>query len=106
MSDDDGNVEELRRRYLTLFREDLPAAAKTGEHEWPVRNDHCFMRIVLDQLFGGCWYDHLSRKTPAYRQLDADQLRFAIDAAERFLGGDDETLRLWNADSLRWRGKN
>ncbi len=42
---------DLQARYLQLTREDLPAAAL--REGWPVRDDHCFMRIVLDHLFDG-----------------------------------------------------
>jgi hypothetical protein len=58
---------ELQDRYLELTRAELPAKARLGR--WVVTNDHCFMRILLDQLFQGCWYDHLDRRLVAYKQL-------------------------------------
>ncbi|MEM6315141.1 MAG: hypothetical protein AAF743_13695 [Planctomycetota bacterium] len=94
---------ELEATYLRLVRETLPDAAP--RRRWPIRFDHCFMRVVLDHVVGGCWYDHLSRKTPAYRQLTDDQLRTAITLAERILDGDDAVLVEMNRQSLRWRGK-
>ncbi|MEM8874842.1 MAG: hypothetical protein AAGD32_11365 [Planctomycetota bacterium] len=94
---------ELEATYLRLVREVLPDAAKL--RDWPIRFDHCFMRIVLDHLFDGCWYDHLSREQPAYRQLSDDQLRTAIRLAERIRDGDDAMLAAMNKQSLRWRGK-
>lgn len=85
------------------MREALPAAA--GRRRWPIRFDHCFMRVVLDHVVGGCWYDYLDRRSPAYRQLSDDQLRQAIGLAERIRDGNDDVLREMNAKSLRWRGK-
>lgn len=39
--------------YLHLTRKIMPALAQTSNSDLPVRNDHCFERIVLDTLFGG-----------------------------------------------------
>lgn len=64
------------------------------------------MHIILDQLFGSCWYDHLDRRLVAYKQLNNEQLTRAIEMAERLLAGDTELLRHWNRESLAWRGKN
>jgi hypothetical protein len=94
---------ELRARYLALINDQLPAAAKS--RRWPVRLNHCFARIVLDNLFGGCWYDHLSRKAPAYKQLSAEQLEQAITIAENILRRQDVYCSVLNENSLRWRGK-
>ena len=93
---------DLQERYLELTRVRLPKAARDGA--WPVRDDHCFMRIVLDHLFEGCWYDHLDRRLRAYRRLNDTQLRAAVALAERMLAeGPDLVMRL-NAASLAWRG--
>jgi hypothetical protein len=35
-------------RYMTLTKEVMPQLARTSHKHWPVRNDHCFQRIVLD----------------------------------------------------------
>ena len=64
------------------------------------------MRIILDQLFGGCWYDHLDRRLVAFKQLNDEQLTRAIEMAKRLLAGDPELLRRWNRGSLAWRGKH
>ena len=63
------------------------------------------MRIILDRLFGDCWYNHLDRRLSAYKQLNDEQLRECISMAGQLLGGDTEALVPWNRDSLRWRGK-
>ena len=94
---------ELQDRYLELTRVELPAVAR--RRGWIVTEDHCFMRIVLDRLFGDCWYNHLDRRLTAYKQLGDEQLRECIAMAEQLLAGDTEALAGWNRDSLRWRGK-
>ena len=54
-------------QYLHLTRTVMPALAQTSKRHWPVRNDHCFQRIVLDTICSGVWYDHIAR--PAYKHL-------------------------------------
>ena len=95
-------MKELRERYLHLTREALPARA-AAEPGWPVRFDHCFMRIALDHAVGGRWTDAVAR--PAYRHLTEAQLRRAIGAAERMLAGGPEAARELNRASLDARGK-
>lgn len=95
--------EALRQRYLALTREELPKAAAAGN--WVVRFDHCFMRILLDHLFGDAWPNHIAKR-PAYRQLSDEQLTTAIALGESILERGDGYLRALNRDSLRWRGKS
>ena len=94
-------TDALRDRYLHLTREALPqrAAAEPG---WPVRFDHCFMRIALDHAVGGRWTDVVAR--PAYKNLSEPQLRRAVDAAERMLAGGPEVAEALNRASLDARG--
>ena len=95
--------DALRKRYLHLTRERLPARA-ASEKGWPVRYDHCFMRIVLDHLFGGAWYDHV-RQRPAYRHLATEQLQRAIGLAEQIEREGAGLATEMNHQSLVWRGK-
>ncbi|MEM1042804.1 MAG: hypothetical protein AAGI91_09255 [Bacteroidota bacterium] len=98
------DLDALRARYLHLTREVLPAqAAEAGD--WPVRYDHCFMRIVLDHVFGGRWYDHVEAR-PACRHLTGEQLRRAVDLAEEIAAEGAPLLRTMNQRSLAWRGKS
>ncbi|MEM8576804.1 MAG: hypothetical protein AAGF60_03050 [Pseudomonadota bacterium] len=69
---------------------------------WPVENDHCFQRIVLDHVTGGVWYDHIAK--PAYKNLTPDQARRAAALAEDIVAGRADLSAL-NAQSLVWRGK-
>ena len=95
-------VTSLRQQYLDLVNEQLPSRAK--QTDMPVRFNHCFARIVLDNLFGGCWYDSLSRQQPAYKQLNEAQLREAIALAQSMLD-TPEVAHPLNQNSLQWRGK-
>ena len=95
---------ELLARYRELVRGELPRRAR--DEGWVVRDDHCFGRIVLDSTVGGCWYDVLDRRrSPAFTQLDDEQLATAVALAERVLAEGDPLLRKLDAQSLAWRNK-
>lgn len=89
-------------RYLHLTRQVMPDLARSGRTDWPVANDHCFQRIVLDTICGGVWYDHIAR--PAYRHLTADQAARAVRLCEAIIDGSVDISAL-NRASLGWRGK-
>lgn len=93
----------LQDQYLELTRTLLPAIARL--ESWSIREDHCFMRIVLDQLFGDCWYNHLDRRLVAYKQLNERQLQTAIHLASAIQDQGESLLNTWNQQSLAWRGK-
>jgi len=94
---------ELQDRYLELTRHVLPSVARLKG--WALKEDHCFMRVILDQLFQDCWYNHLDRRLTAYKQLNDQQLRHAISLATAIENGDVVMLEKWNRESLRWRQK-
>ena len=95
----------LLAEYRRLVRVELPRAAR--EQRWTLRLDHCFARVILDGLFGGCWYAHLERGRgrSAESQLDVDQLRRAVALGRGMLTGGAAEVRRLNARSLAWRGK-
>jgi hypothetical protein len=98
------DLSTLRDRYLDLTNRVLPQLAK--QRSFPVRHNHCFQRIVLDNLFGCCWYDALDRGAgPAYKQLTKEQLQQAIALAEALIEQPDEYIHQLNQNSLRWRNK-
>ncbi len=100
----DGDEREiLRDRYLDLTRSALPIVAL--REKWIVRDDHCFMRIILDHVCGECWYDHLDRRYPAYKQLGLEQLRTAVSLGESMLNGPAKLVAGMNRQSLIWRGQ-
>lgn len=91
----------LEAEWLRLTRQVLPALA--GPRGWPVRYDHCFQRILLDNACGACWYDRISGR-PAYRHASLDTLTDAVSLARAVEAGDAD-LSLLNQRSLAWRGK-
>ncbi|WP_271078221.1 GCN5-related N-acetyltransferase [Aurantiacibacter sp. MUD61] len=92
--------EPLEQRWFALTREQMPAAAP--EKDWPVRFDHCFQRILLDNACGQPWREVIA--APAYRNADRKLLEQAIALGERALAGDEDLTEL-NRTSLRLRGK-
>jgi len=96
------NLSQLRARYLELTNQVLPKLAL--QQRLPVRYNHCFQRIILDNLFGCCWYEVLNRKNgPAYKQLTEEQLEQAIAIAEAMIAQPDEYTQRLNQNSLHWR---
>ena len=91
----------LEAEWLHLTRVVLPALAH--ERRWPVRADHCFQRILLDDAVGGRWYDHVAGR-PAYRHVREDALAHAVATARALAAGEGD-LPAMNARSLAWRGK-
>jgi hypothetical protein len=90
---------ELEARWLRLTRELLPAVA--AQRDWPVRDDHCFQRILLDAAFGCCWYEAVAKR-PAYRHAPDDALARAVALGEAALLGSAD-LHALNRQSLAWR---
>ena len=93
---------DLVSRYMVLTKEIMPHLARTSHGHWPVRDDHCFQRIVLDAVCGGVWYDHLLR--PAYKNLTHNLAAKAVDLCNNIILGDSD-LEFLNRQSLKWRGK-
>lgn len=79
----------------------LPSLAE--ERRWPVRNDHCFQRILLDAACGGRWLDQVTDR-PAYKAIDEARLAAAVALAQAVKDGDAD-LHALNRQSLTWRGK-
>ena len=94
--------DTLIATYMHLTKEVLPSLAKSDLRDWPVSEDHCFQRIILDQVCGGVWYEHLGR--PAYKHLTKDQAQRAVELCRDIADGRAD-LRQMNQQSLMWRGK-
>lgn len=92
----------LRARYLELTRRTLPARARA--EGWPLRFDHCFQRVALDNAVGGRWYDAVPGH-PAIDHVTDAQLAAAVAVAERIEREGVGVLEALDASSLRWRGK-
>ena len=93
---------DLIHRYLHLTKTIMPALAQTRSKDWPVHNDHCFQRIVLDTVCGGVWYNHVPR--PAYKHLSLEQAQHAVQICGNIIAGSADLAAL-NRSSLVWRGK-
>ncbi|WPH02074.1 Hypothetical protein R9X50_00492900 [Acrodontium crateriforme] len=97
----------LQAHWKHLYQDVLPTASKLKDpvqKSWPVVNDHCFARIVLDNAVGKDkpWHEVLD--APAYKNMTREQLESAVDLAERIATGEVE-IGLLNERSLKMRGK-
>ena len=89
----------LEARWLDLTRSILPGLA--AARDWPVCNDHCFQRVLLDNACNGVWYDTVGRR-PAYRHADPELLADALALGEDCIAGRQDLHEL-NRRSLDWR---
>ena len=96
------NLHDLISDYIYLTKEVFPSIARSGERHWPVREDHCFQRIVLDTICSGVWYEQLTR--PAYKHLTNDQALRAVKLCQDIVE-ERVDLKQLNQQSLIWRGK-
>jgi hypothetical protein len=91
----------LLARWFELTRRILPGMA--AAQRWPIRLDHCFMRVCLDAAFGRPWHEAV-RGRPAVRHMLGAELARAVAVAER-IAAAPSILPAMNARSLRLRGK-
>ena len=92
--------KNLEDRWFELTRKQMPDLAAV--HGWPVRFDHCFQRILLDNTVGARWRDVID--APAYRNASDAVLERAIALAEAVIAGEADLAQL-NDHSLALRGK-
>ena len=93
---------DLIRGYMRLTEDVLPSLAKNDRRNWPVNEDHCFQRIILDTICDDVWYKHIKR--PAYKHLTLDQARRAFELCKAIVDGQEDINKL-NQQSLALRGK-
>jgi hypothetical protein len=86
-----------------MTKEVMPKMARGSTNNWPVKNDHCFQRIVLDSVCQGVWYESIDR--PAYKHLNYEQAKLAVKLCNEIIAGEIDLSRL-NVQSLVWRGKH
>jgi hypothetical protein len=89
-------------QYLAYTNDYLPSLASTTRKDWPVKFNHCFQRIVLDNICQDVWYEHISK--PAYLHLTTEQAQQALRLCEQIYVGK-ANLDVLNQNSLRWRNK-
>lgn len=95
------NLSELRQRYSHLVMTVLPQVPRQ-QQSWPICEDHCFVRVILDDVFDDIWYDHVTGR-PAYEHLSASELREAIETAEQLLEEGQPLVDKLNQQSLKYR---
>ena len=100
---DEADAAALRTRLRRLANEEFPAVARSAPG-YPIYLNHCFLRVVYDNLFDRPWREVLRGKEPAVQQLDARQLREAVALGEA-IRDDPALCRDLNARSLELRGK-
>ena len=93
-----GTRAALVERWLLLTRRILPAMAE--QERWPIRFDHCFMRVCLDDAMGRPWTEVVRR--PAISTMSDAQLAAAVRTAETIVEQPD-TLTVLNERSLQQR---
>mgnify|MGYP001354530634 CR=1 FL=1 len=102
MESNESQINNIVKRYIKLTKQVLPMMASDKKLQWPVKYDHCFQRIVLDNICNGSWYDHLER--PAYKHLSRNQALKAVQLCEDIIAGRAD-LNALNRQSLLWRDK-
>ena len=94
---------DLQSEWLELMKVRLPQAAKSHK-EWPIRFDHCFGRIIMDNAVGKDtpWMEKV--KSPAYKHMSESQLQACISLGNLILE-EKEDLNELNLVSLKLRNK-
>jgi O-6-methylguanine DNA methyltransferase len=103
------DLEALREEWKTLYSQTLPKLAKNrdpAQSKWPVTLDHCFARIILDNVIGegARQWDSVIKK-PAVKNMSETQLRDAISLGEQIMKGEMDLVEL-DQISLMARGKH
>ncbi|MEQ3639720.1 MAG: hypothetical protein ABNH03_08175 [Alteromonas sp.] len=90
--------------YLEFTKILLPTMAKSANklNTWPIHNDHCFQRVVLDTICEAAWYDVIP--SPAYKNLSLEQARAAKALCEK-IANNQVCLTTLNNKSKAWRNK-
>ncbi|KAI4103545.1 MAG: hypothetical protein L6R37_003762 [Teloschistes peruensis] len=103
----DGKLRDLQCEWRKLYSETLPSLAiakSPAQTTWPVHIDHCFARIILDNVIGdgGPWTNKL--KSPAIHNMTLAQLRRCITLGKAIEGGIEDLAEL-DTKSLQARAK-
>ncbi len=88
------------------LRADLDAAVarlvtRAAAERWPIRADHCFLRIAYDAAAGAKWDTIFAR--PAWASLPLDRLAAALTVLHRIEREGRAALDPLNAASLAFR---
>lgn len=100
------DTNTLTEFYLDSINIVLPCLAKSKQ--WKIKYNHCFARILLDNLFKDCWYNYLDKTKTAYKQLNKEQLIILFNIIQLILNDESKegyVLNQLNKNSLKYRGK-
>ncbi|KAI4185755.1 MAG: hypothetical protein L6R41_003938 [Letrouitia leprolyta] len=100
-------MESLRNDWKIVYGETLPSLAVSKspvQDSWPVHVDHCFGRIILDNVIGKDtpWMSKL--RSPAVKNMTSGQLEKCISLGNAIAEGRENLAEL-DAKSLQLRGK-
>lgn len=92
----------LEKEYLELSGTIIPQEARA--QNWPVHENHCIQRILLDHLFQAQWNTVLKKKNKAaYQQLNNQQLGQLLWHTHQLWITGKDTCQQWNKKSLSFR---
>lgn len=94
--------EKSMNQVLHYVKNVLPAIASTKKNTWPIHHDHCFMRVILDNICGCAWYETIP--SPAYKNLTHEQASAALKLAKQ-IANEHVSLHVLNQRSKFWRKK-
>lgn len=100
-------MEALRNDWKALYGEILPSLAVSKspvQDSWPVHVDHCFGRIILDNVIGKDTPWMKKVKSPAIKNMNFAQLEKCIALGNAIAEGRENLAEL-DAKSLQLRGK-
>lgn len=95
---------ELEVKYKTMFNISLPKIAR--EEKWPIRLNHCLMRVALDAYWQCCWYEKLDQKKGALKSMTIPQIENVIVIGLRMIDEGKSYVARLNKESLAYRGKH
>lgn len=102
------DLTQLQEKWSAFYKNELPRLAKArgdSQPEWPVVQDHCFARIILDNAVGEDrpWMERV--RAPATKHMSRQQLEAALDLGRKIASGEADLNKL-NQRSLELRGKS
>ncbi len=92
------NLEE----FLHYAKNVLPSIASIKRNAWPIHHDHCFIRVILDNIVGCAWYEVIP--SPASKNLTDEQASAALNLA-RQIATEIVSLHALTQRSKQWRKK-
>jgi len=102
---EDGEIsdrEGLQDIFMMMCQDVLPTTGR--KREWPIYEDHCFMRVCYDNAYGDEWYDYVDY-SPVYKNMDGAGLFRAVSYALGMVTVGVGLVRRLNERSLYWRDK-